>query len=359
MPNGAGGWSGSGNQSWGAPTAYVPGSGGSNNPGPIDSFTKWWATHQASLTSATKDKYASYLQQTRARAAGLPSMVDPTWGDTWSNYSDRYNNQQTGMDALLGRIASGPQASDYADAQNQIASLYGYSPASYSALVAGMGDRLNATNVMTNAGNIAVGMQNSEFGQQQTQAMRIAEKQASDDVGKQLESIFGARGGLAGFQAAYDMTSQLQSSFAQQASKNSLDMFDRAVSAVNSENDYYKQLIDNGAIQSEDYVKFRFSQLQQGYQDYATSMAQTMSQAQGDYQNNVDTYNRIGDEITKALNSEMGVDKYIQDAMKNQYDYYSQMAQDTEAANLDSKGGQKHAWDTFWATYDWGSGGTA
>jgi hypothetical protein len=345
-------WSNNGG-SWGSSAQAST----SANVGPIDSFTKWWATHQASLTSATKDKYASYLQQTRSRAAGLPSMGIPTWGDTWSNYSDRYNNQQTGMDALLAQISSGPISSSSTEAQNYVAGLYGMSPASWSAVQNGV---LGADESQQKALQLTQDLQNSSFGQQQTQAMRIAERQATESVGKQLESIFGERGGLAGFQAAYDLTGQLVGTYAQQASKNSLDMFDRASAEVNAQNQYYQQLIENGAIKGEDYVKFRFDQLQQGYQDYATSMAQTMSQAQGEYQNNVDTYNRIGDEITKALNSEMGVDKYVQDAMKNQYDYYSQMAQDTEAANMDSKGGQKHAWDTFWATYDWGgSGGTA
>jgi hypothetical protein len=94
--------------------------------------------------------------------------------------------------------------------------------------------------------------------------------------------------------------------------------------------------------------------LQQGYQDYATSMAQTMSSAEADYNNNVNTWKNMTDKATEIYNLEQGVDQKALDYVKSRYDYYAQMATDTEAANTDSKGGQKHAWDTFWASYDWG-----
>jgi hypothetical protein len=265
-------------------------------------FSEWYLAHQASMNQASRDKYQGYLTK-------LSSVNNSWvgWNDPTNQYHNQYNVQKTGMEALLARLGSGPQTSDLQAAGNDVASLYGYSPASWTAIQQGMGDRVNASNVMTNAGNIATDMANSPFGQQQAQAMRIAQRTASEQVGKQLESVFGARGGLAGFQAAYDMTSQMQNTMVAEASKNSLDMLDRGLAQVNSENQYYQQLVQNGAVQAQDYLKFRWSALQTGYQDYLVAMDQTLKEnatAQDDIAKQIDA-------ITAQMAAEMGVDDQI------------------------------------------------
>jgi hypothetical protein len=276
--------------------AFVP------DVGDTKKFTDWYQAHMASMNQATRDRYQPYIDK-------LTSVNNSWvgWNDPANQYHNQYNVQKTGMEALLARLGSGPQTSDLQAAGNDVASLYGYSPASWTAIQQGMGDRVNASNVMTNAGNIATDMANSAFGQQQAQAMRVAQRTASEQVGRQLESVFGARGGLAGFQAAYDMTSQMQNTMVAEVAKNSLDMLDRGLAQVNSENQYYQQLVQNGAIQAQDYLKFRWSALQTGYQDYLVAMDQTLKEnatAQEDIAKQIDA-------ITAQMAAEMGVDDQI------------------------------------------------
>lgn len=276
--------------------AFVP------DVGNTKKFTDWYQAHMASMNQATRDRYQPYINK-------LSSINNSWvgWNDPANQYHNQYNVQKTGMEALLARLGSGPQTSDLQSAQGDVASLYGYSPASWTSIQQGMGDRVNASNVMTNAGNIATDMANSPFGQQQAQAMRIAQRTASEQVGKQLESVFGARGGLAGFQAAYDMTSQMQNTMVAEVAKNSLDMLDRGLAQVNSENQYYQQLVSNGAIQAQDYLKFRWSALQTGYQDYLVAMDQTLKEnatAQDDIAKQINA-------VTAQMAAEMGVDDQI------------------------------------------------
>jgi hypothetical protein len=313
----------------------------------LKNFTDWWGTHSASLTAAQRAKYQPYLNQISSINSGYMGWSDPN-----NAYRQKYQGYETGMNSLLQRLGAGVQSSDLQSAQGDVASLYGYSPASWTALQQGMGDRLNATNVMTNAGNIATQMQGSEFGQQQAQAMRVAQKQAAEGVGKQLESVFGARGGLAGFQAAYDMTGQMQNAFVQQAAKNSLDMLDRGVAAVNAENQYYEQLINNGAIQAQDYVKFRWDSLQTGYQDYMVAMNQAVSE----YNTDQGAITRQAQALSSQLALEMGVDQAILDQANTAYTLYSTQAQDAQSQ-------KKSNWTKFWESmfttgdWSWWSGG--
>jgi hypothetical protein len=52
------------------------------------------------------------------------------------------------------------------------------------------------------------------------------------------------------------------------------------VAAVNANNQYFQQLIQQGAISGKEYLQFRFDQLQTGYQNYMMSMSQTMQEWQ-------------------------------------------------------------------------------
>jgi hypothetical protein len=313
----------------------------------LTGFTNWYNTHQASLTAAQRAKYDPYLKQLQgvigynASTGSWDASKWPTYNPvSWegSQYQQDYNTYKGGMQGLLDRIGQGPGSTQDADIQAQVAGGYGMSGASWSALQDSIPSLLNASNAMARAGDIATGMQDSPFGQQQQQAMRVAERQATEQVGKQLEAIFGERGGLAGFQAAYDMTGQIQSAFMQQAAQNSLAMFDRAIQAVNAENGYYQDLVKQGAIQASDYLKFRWDALQTGYQDYAVAMDQAMqnwatqeSVNEQQYQAAASVLQKQIDAITGALAAEMGIDTTIMNNMATQYDIYQSQAINQQA----------------------------
>jgi hypothetical protein len=183
--------------------------------------------------------------------------------------------------------------------------------------------------------------------------MRVALRQTEENAAKQVESIFAGNGGLQGFQALSDSTSRIQNAVVKQQADFATEILDRAFSSVNAENDYFKELIQNGAVSANDYVKFRWDSLQQGYQNYATAMAQTMSSAEADYENTKDTWKEMSDAAERILLQNQGIEDRVTKYVNDKYDLYEKMAVNTEAANTDSKGGQKRAWDTFWATYDW------
>jgi hypothetical protein len=329
-------------------TAEVPNFSG------LSSFTDWWSQNSNKLTKERQDYYTNqYINPLKNLIGWDPNTGNwdqskwPTynpiqWGDPSdpNSYAGKYAGYQQGMSGLLARLGAGPQSSDMAEANQMVGYSYGMSPASWTALQQGMGDRLNASNVMGRAASMSLALQESDFGKQQAAADAVAMRQAEEAVGKQLEAIFGERGGLAGFQAAYDMTSKLQSSFLQQKSQENLALLDRSLAAVNAENGYYQQLIQNGSIQAQDYLKFRWSTLQTGYQDYLVAMDQTMKEWTTQEQVAEDQYNTaaqvIKDQvnaITAALSAEMGVDQQTIDYMKSLYDLNAQQAADKDAAN--------------------------
>ena len=316
---------------------------GAPNFGGLASFTAWWKENAGGLASTQgtyyKNKYLDPISQMLGWNASTGQWTNPNdWSSFWGSSQDpnswagRYSGQQAGLDALLARIGAGPQTSDMQDAAGMIAQSYGYSPASWAALQSGMGDRLNASNVMGTAANTALGLQGSPFGQAQQQAMDIAMRQAEAAVGKQLESIFGARGGLAGFQAAYDMTSQLQNSYLQQQSQYNLALLDRSLAAVNAENQYYQELVNKGAIQAQDYLRFRWDALQTGYQDYAVAMDQTLRNAQSLYGTEQQSLMDYINSVTAAMAQEMGLSDWNLQNIQGWYDFWSLLMTDYDAA---------------------------
>lgn len=300
------------------------------------SASTWFGENQASMGAAWSGyRTEHYIDPMDKLRSQWPTYSPQAWqGSPWQT---QYEGYKTGMDSLLARIGAGPQASDNAEAMAAIAQMYGYSPASWTAMQSGMADRLNASNVMASAANLVTDMQNSPFGQEQAKAMRVSQRNATEAVGQQLEAIFGERGGLGGFQAAYDLTSQLQSQFLQQQSQNSLAMFDRALSAVNAENGYYQDLINRGVVQGQDYLKFRWDSLQTAYQDYATSMDQMLRDWQTQESVTAEQFQTASaniqaqiDSLTSQMAAEMGY-ATEQEYLKALYAEYVQPLIDAEA----------------------------
>jgi hypothetical protein len=255
----------------------------------------------------------------------------PVWGAGNTQY-DRYTGYQGDMNSLLSRIKEGPQASDNQAAMDAIAQMYGYSPASWTAMVGGQADRMSASNVMANAGNIAAGMADTPYGQEQAKGMRAAQQEAVAGMQKQLEAIFGDRGSVGGMSAAYEMTNQLQSTFLQAATKNNLEMFDRALSSINSENQYYQGLITNGTIQAQDYLKFRWDALQTGYQDYMMAMDQALKEWTTMEQVSEDQWQAAQDNISRqiaAMDGQLALEMGIE---QDQLNMIRQIAEDAAAA---------------------------
>jgi hypothetical protein len=330
------GWKSSGAQD---PYSFTP---DTSSP---EAFAKWWAANSGKMSAAWRAKYQPYVDQLNAELAKWPSYAPVKWEG--SDYQNRYNTQQGGMDALLARIGAGPTASDTQGAMDQTAQMYGYSPASWTALQEMYkkgGISTDPTMVTEAARNIAANLANDPFGQEQQKAMRVAQQAAVQGVGKQLESIFGDRGSVGGFASAYEMTLQLQSSFLQQGAQNAQNDLDRATTAVNAENGYYQDLISKGAIQAQDYLKFRWDTLQQGYQDYILAMDQTMKEwttteqvSQEQYNTEASRIQGIMDGITKALAAEMGVDEAVFARLKDQYDLANNAVKDLDASTQAGK----------------------
>jgi len=226
-----------------------------------------------------------------------------------SDWQTRYNQQQGGMDDLAAQIRGwNPNSSaNMAGANEYAAGLYGMTPEQWSAMQAQNAQRMSDPNFAAQTDASAANayletLANSSFMQEQDKSMRVAMRQAEEQIGKQLESIFGERGGLGGFQAAYEMTSQLQSSYLQQKTQQNLGVFNQAVSAVNANNQYFQQLIQQGAISGRDYLQFRFDQLQTGYQNYLMSMSQTMQEWQTLEQVDESQFRQVSANIESQIN---------------------------------------------------------
>jgi len=313
------------------------------NWGGLASFTEWWKSNAAGLASQQgayyKTKYIDPLNKLLGYNEGTGQWGTSPWskygwGDTTdpNSYASKYAGYQSGMDALLARLGAGPQASDMQDAAAQVAQSYGYSPASWAIIQQNMEARLNASNVMGTASDLALAQQQSPFGQEQARANEVALRQAEAAVGKQLEAIFGERGGLAGFQAAYDLTSQLQNTYLQQVTQQNLAMLDRSMAAVNGENQYYQELVNKGAIQAQDYLRFRWDAFQTSYADYAMSMDQVLKQYTTVNATESENLKNQINSITNAMAQEMGLSDWTLQNVQGWYNFWSQLMQDYDAA---------------------------
>jgi hypothetical protein len=109
-------------------------------------------------------------------------------------------------------------------------------------------------------------------------------------------------------------------------------MLDRSLSAVNAENGYYQQLVSQGAIQAQDYLKFRWDTMQTGYQDYMVAMDQTLKNAGQLYENDVKSVNDQLNIITGVMAQEMGLDAFTVQNAQAWYDFWAGLATDWEAA---------------------------
>lgn len=307
----------------------------------LASFTEWWSTQN-------KDQMAAWdagAQKIGAARASLSSWQNAWQPIKWegSPWQTRYNTQQTGMDALLSKIQGYGTSEDMAAANNMVAQSYGMTPEQYAAIQAENTRRMTDQNYAAQSDASAANaylenIANSTFAQEQQQADRVAMRQAEEAIGKQLESIFGERGGMGGFQAAYELTSQLQSSYLQQQTQQHLGMFNQAVAAVNANNGYFQNLIQQGALSAKDYLSMRFDQLQTGYQDYLAAMAQTMQEWQTIEAVDEQQFKLVSDNLqsqidnmTDQMTLEMGGETTLEGYIQSLYNIYTQPLKDAEA----------------------------
>lgn len=298
----------------------------------LNSFEDWWGKNSGGIGAAWEAKQQKYLRSRDALREQLPAS---TWAG--SKWETRYNDQRQGLDALLARLQAGPTAQDTTDAMGQVAAMYGYSPASFTGIQQALPDMMNASNVMTNAADITGELANTAFGQEQAKAMRVAQRQATEAVGKKLEGIFAGGGGLQGFQAAYDLTAQLSNQAIQQQSQYNLAMFDRALSQINAENGYYKDLVDRGAIAGQDYLKFRWDQMQTAYQDMMVAMDQTVRNWTDITEEDTRIIQNQINALTEQMVADLGGYSNVQEYLTSLYNQLSQPLIDADAARRDEE----------------------
>jgi hypothetical protein len=337
---------------------YTPPSGQN-----AEEFTAWWNANKDKVAAA----YRTRADPWRASVTGLREKLKTTQ-DSWqpmkwegSQWQTRQNQQRGGMDALAAQISGwDPNSSaNMAGANEYTAGLYGMTPEQWSAIQAQNAQRMSDPNFAAQTDASAANayletLANSSFMQEQDKAMRVAMRQAEEQIGQQLESVFGERGGMGGFQAAYEMTSQLQSSYLQQKTQQNLGVFNQAVSAVNANNQYFQQLIQQGAISGKDYLQFRFDQLQTGYQNYIVSMDQTMREWQtieqvdrAQLQQVTSNIESQIDQMTQAMIDEMGgyasEDAYL-DAMFTRWSQEAINTTETERETWADRNDQLDTW---------------
>jgi hypothetical protein len=286
----------------------------------VEEYQTWLNANKDKIRQSVYDKYGEWTTKIGGLRTQLASQQNAWQPIKWegSEWENRYNQQQGGMDALAQQIQNYGGSADMAAANNMVAQSYGMTPEQYAAIQAENTKRMSDQNYAAQSDASAATayletIANSAFAQEQAKTDRVAMRQAEEQIGKQLESIFGERGGMGGFQAAYELTSQLQSSYLQQQTQEHLSMFNQAVSAVNANNQYFQQLIQQGAISSKDYLQFRFSQLETGFQNYVTSMDQTMQEWQTIEQVDENQFKLISaniqsqiDNMTQTMIDEMG-----------------------------------------------------
>lgn len=314
----------------------------------LSSFTLWFNTDPGGA-AAIRTQWGQKFDPMEA-AIGEKRKAYAGWQESWkpiqwagSPWESRYNEQQAGMDVLSKRIAAGTTAEDTQAAQDYAANLYGMTPDAWQTLLNNWTDRLQNPEGAAAADALAASkymetISGTPFAQEQAKADRVMLAQMQEQMGKQLESIFGERGGMGGFQAAYELTAQLNNTFLTAKTQEHLSMFNQAVTSVNANNGYYKDLISQGAISASDYLQFRFSQLQQGFQNYVTAMQETRSQFDQKVQLNEMERKRVDDnfasqidQMEKQMAMEMGGYANIQEYIDALYAQWGQGWVDIEA----------------------------
>jgi hypothetical protein len=267
------------------------------------------------------------------------------------------------MDDLAAQIKNYGWDTTDPEVGKYVAGLYGMTPEQWSQIQGQNAQRMSDPNLAAQTDASAANaylttLANSSFMQEQDKSNRVAMRQAEEAIGRQLESVFGERGGMGGFQAAYELTSQLQSSFLQQKTQQNLGIFNQAVSAVNANNQYFQQLIQQGAISGKEYLQFRFDQLQTSYQNYIVSMAQTMQEWQTLEQVNENQFRQISeniqsqiDSMTAQMVSEMGGFATENEYLDSMYAQWSAEAIDVDAANTKTMKDRSADLDKWAATH--------
>jgi hypothetical protein len=247
------------------------------------------------------------------------------------------------MNELAARIKAGATPEDEQAAQEYAARVYGMDPEAWKSLLASWAARFTDPNAAaaTDAEAAAKYMETiagSDFAREQAKADRVMLAQMQEQMGKQLESIFGERGGMGGFQAAYELTTQLENTWLQQQTQEHLSMFNQAVSAVNANNGYYRDLINQGTITAQEYLKLRFAQLQDSFENYVTMMDQTKKDFELQQTLSENERKRIDanfasqiEEMEKQLALEMGGQETVE-YLKSLYDLWAQGIKDAEAS---------------------------
>ena len=307
----------------------------------LASFTQWWSAEYPKV----QQDWNTSTQKIGDTRASLTQWQNDWKPVSWegSGWQTRYNTQQQGMDDLLSRIQSFGTSSDMADANSMVAQSYGMTPEQYALIqeenTKRMSDQTYAAQSDASAANSYLEtISNSAFAQEQDKADRVALRQMEDQMGQQLESIFGDRGGIGGFQAAYELTSQLQSTYLTQKTQEHLGMFNQAVAAVNANNQYFQNLIQQGALSSKEYLSMRFDQLQTGYQDYLAAMNQTMQEWQTIESVDRAQFDQVSqnlqsqiDNMTEQMTLEMGGEATLSDYIESLYNVYTQPIMDLQA----------------------------
>ena len=315
----------------------------------LASFTEWWnsAEGSAKARNAWNQYFGPQQDAAKAKRASYSSWQDSWTSMKWagSPWEARSNQQQAGMDELANQLRgwNPKSSSNMSDANAYAAGIAGMTPEEYNTLLDNWNKRFTDPNYAAeqdalSATKYGETIANSEFAKEQEQANRVALRQMEDKMGKQLEAIFGERGGLGGFQAAYELTSQLQNSWLQNQTQQHLAIFNQAVAAVNANNGYYSDMITRGEMSAKDYLTFRYSQLQDGFQNYVTMMAQTRADFELQYQISEDERIRIDanfasqiEQMENQMYLEMGGNTDVEAYIKELYDEFSQGVKDLEA----------------------------
>jgi hypothetical protein len=230
----------------------------------LASLTVWLDANSGNIRSS----WAAYFGQKESDLDAKRKAYG-NWQNTWSpmkwegsQWATRSAGQQAGMDELAAQMRGwNPKSAENMAAGNDYAAgLAGMTSEQYSALLANWAKRFEDPNYAVDQDALSAikyqeTIANSDFAKEQDQANRIALRQMEEQMGKQLESIFGERGGMGGFQAAYELTAQLENTWLQNQAQQHAAVFTQAVAAVNANNGYFSEMITQGKIAASDYQR--------------------------------------------------------------------------------------------------------
>jgi hypothetical protein len=319
----------------------------------LKQFTDWWNSPEGA--AAIRAEWGGKFDPMEAAIGGRRASYS-AWQDAWaplkwegSPWAEKSAGYETGMNELAARIKAGVTPEDEQAAQDYAAKTFGMDPEAWKLLVANWAKRFtdpNATAVADAeaAAKYAETVAGSDFGKAQAKADRVMLAQMQDQMGKQLESIFGERGGMGGFSAAYELTLQLEHEFLRTRSQDAGNYFNQGVAAVNANNGYYRDLINQGAMTAQDYLTMRFDLLQESFQNYVTMMDQTKKDFETQYTLSENERQRIDanfasqiDQMEKQLLMEMGGYKNVEEYINALYSEWSQGLKDAQAIAMGEK----------------------